>query len=347
MASEGSERGNWDQVDALLERIEDADPSERTAVLEAVCAEHPDLRQELESLAAHLEPGAALFDTLSGALSGREPEGHPFEDPRGAPVRVDRYELVRKLASGMCLVYEARDLDSGHTVVLKMARPGADPTTRERLIREAHADLDLDHPNICRVLDFGVHGDGRPFLVLEHYAGQTLAERLQEAPLPPDRALRLGVQAAEGLAFAHSKGLIHRDIKPSNIMLVEDGSTRLLDFGIAKFGTSAFTASGLVLGTLVYMSPEQLRNQPVGPATDIWSLGLVLYEALTGTHPFRATSQRTTLRRMLRDPVEPVSSRVAGVSPAVDQVIASALSHDADHRPSASGFSASLSAVGG
>ena len=346
-ADPGETSGWWDQVDAVLERIQAAGPDQRAAALAAACEEHPELRVEIESLAKHLEPGAALFDDLSDALGGRgQPTGAGLDHSAG-PIRVGRYELIRKLPSGMCLVYEARDPDASQTVVIKLARPSADPTTRQRLVREAHADLDLDHPNICRVLDFGVAADGRPFLALEYYHGQTLASRLRQGNVPVDQVLDMGTQAADALAFAHGKGLVHRDVKPGNLMLVEDGSLRLLDFGIAKIGVSRFTASGMIVGTLVYMSPEQLRNQHVGPPTDVWSLGLVLYQALTRTHPFQGKSQRLTLHSMLRDPVEPASSRVAGVPRALDHAIGRALSRDADQRPTALEFSQILSSIQG
>ena len=232
--------------------------------------------------------------------------------------RLGPYEILSPLgAGGMGEVYKAKDTRLDRTVAIKVlpAHVASSPEARQRFEREARAVSSLNHPHICTLHDVG-HQDGVDFLVLELLEGQTLADRLVKGPLPVDQALRHGIEIAGALAAAHRRGIVHRDLKPANIMLAKSG-VKLLDFGLAKQGPGGavveimaapgglsasptatrqkgLTAEGTILGTLHYMAPEQLEGKPADARTDIFALGVLLYEMATGKHAFEGKS-RTSL----------------------------------------------------
>ena len=201
-----------------------------------------------------------------------------------------RYDVERTLGGGgMAVVYLARDLELGRPVAVKVLAENVagDPDLRERFVREARLAGRLSHPNVVRVYDAGEE-DGRPFIVMECVEGESLAETVRrEGRLDPDRVAELGVQACAGLEHAHRAGLVHRDIKPANLLVTEDGTLKVADFGIAHaIGGTRVTAVGTVLGTVAYLSPEQAFGEPVTPASDLYSLGACLYELIAGQPPF-------------------------------------------------------------
>ncbi len=205
---------------------------------------------------------------------------------------VSHYRILEKLGGGgMGVVYRAEDMRLKRTVALKFLPPAltSDPEARERFINEAQAASALDHPNICTVHDVGDAGDGQTFIVMACYEGDTLKKKIERGPLDVDLALDIAIAVTEGLARAHEAGIVHRDIKPANIFITDRGEAKILDFGLAKLaGQSLLTRSGTTLGTAAYMSPEQARSDQVDGRTDIWSLGVVLYEMLTGRRPFQS-----------------------------------------------------------
>jgi eukaryotic-like serine/threonine-protein kinase len=211
--------------------------------------------------------------------------------------RINQYEIVSPLgAGGMGEVFLANDERLGRKVAIKFLAADVQSGDR-RLIAEAKAAATLDHPNICAIYEIGDAGDGS-FIVLQYVEGETLAARLERGPIEVREALAIAMQIADGLAEAHSHGIIHRDVKPQNVMLAARGQVKMLDFGLAKVmrdpsgvladaATSVRTTSGMVVGTVPYMSPEQLRGEPLDARTDIFSFGVVLYELLSGRRPFR------------------------------------------------------------
>lgn len=220
----------------------------------------------------------------------------------------NRYEILRPLGSGgMADVMAAHDTRLDRDVAIKLIRSAqlADPSSRERLLREARAAAALHHPNTVAVYDVGEDDD--PFIVMELVEGETLQARLRErAPLPVDESVRIGSALLDALEAAHGRGLMHRDIKPSNVLLSTSGAVKLADFGIAKaIGTTdpGLTMTGQVLGTPRYLSPEQAAGEPATPASDLYSLGAVLYECVTGTPPFDGTSAIAIALAQQRDPV--------------------------------------------
>jgi TolB-like protein/tetratricopeptide (TPR) repeat protein/predicted Ser/Thr protein kinase len=240
---------------------------------------------------------------------------------------IGHHEVLEILGEGgMGIVYKAVDTRLGRPVALKVIRPelAEDAGLQHRLEREARAASALNHPNILTIYEIGVD-EGVTFIAMEYVPGGTLAEMLAAGPMPADRALGLATQVAEALAAAHAAGLVHRDLKPSNIMLAADGRVKVVDFGIAKLaGTAsdgatktALTASGSVVGSAPYMSPEQAAGRAVDARSDIFSFGAVLYEMLAGHRPFSGTDGADTLAALLRDTPPPIP----GVAPEVARII--------------------------
>src|SRR6266540_5006027 len=201
-----------------------------------------------------------------------------------------RYLIVEPLGrGGMAAVYRGTDRVLGRTVAIKVLNPelAEDQRFVERFRHEARAAAALNHPGVVGVFDTGSDGD-QHYIVMEHLEGRTLAEVLRdERLLPPERALSIAAEVAEALEAAHRAGLVHRDVKPSNVMIMPNGTVKVMDFGIARAAAGAsFTQTGMVMGTATYFSPEQARSDPVDARSDIYSLGAVLYEMLTGRPPF-------------------------------------------------------------
>jgi eukaryotic-like serine/threonine-protein kinase len=249
-----------------------------------------------------------------------------------------RYELAEPLgAGGMARVMAAHDHRLGRRVAVKLVREEltCDPVSRERLLREARAAAALQHPNTVAVHDAGEQ-DGQAFVVMELVAGRTLGERLRTpAPLPAPEVVALGAAVLAALQAAHARGLVHRDVKPANVLLTDDGGVKLADFGIAKALDGAavdLTATGQVLGTPRYLAPEQVAGAPATPASDLYSLGAVLYECLAGRPPFEADSAVAVALAHQQEPVPPLLEQAPGVPVALARVVERALAKDPGHR---------------
>jgi serine/threonine protein kinase len=228
-------------------------------------------------------------------------------------VIAERYELEELAGSGgMSSVFRARDRLLERSVALKIlhAHYAEDEDTIERFRREARAVAQLSHPNIVTVIDRGEE-DGRQFIVFEYIDGQTLKEIVEErGPLPVREAVELAIGVAHGLAFAHANGLVHRDVKPQNVLLNGDGKPKVTDFGIARsLDVAGVTQTGTVLGTSHYIAPEQASGQPVDAQTDVYSLGAVLYELLTGAPPFDGENFVSVALKHLHEPAPSVLER--------------------------------------
>ncbi len=263
--------------------------------------------------------------------------------------RLGPYEVTAQLgAGGMGEVYRARDSRLDRTVAIKVlpARLSSDPRFRERFEREAKAISSLTHPHICTLYDVGSQ-DGTDYLVMEYLEGESLAERLAKGPLPIDQVIRYGTEVAEALERAHRAGIVHRDLKPGNVVITKGGA-KLLDFGLAKFSqtgqsdphaaTAAMTSAkplteeGTVLGTFQYMAPEQIEGRDADPRTDIFALGVLLYEMATGKRAFEAKTRASLIASILdRDP-PPISAVQPLTPPALERVIRMCLHKDPDER---------------
>jgi tetratricopeptide (TPR) repeat protein len=243
-----------------------------------------------------------------------------------------KYRIVAELGrGGMGVVYAAEDLTLKRTVALKFLPPGltAEPEARERFVHEARAASALDHPNICTIHEIDESEAGGMYIAMARCEGESLKERLKRVPLEPAEALEIARQVAEGLAKAHKRGIVHRDIKPGNIMIAADGAVKILDFGLAKLaGEARLTQPGTTLGTAAYMSPEQARGDDVDARTDVWSLGVVLYEMVSGRLPFRGDNEPSVLRAILHERPRPVENLRPGYPSGTEEIIGKALSKD-------------------
>jgi serine/threonine-protein kinase len=247
-----------------------------------------------------------------------------------------RYELEELVGTGgMSSVYKARDRLLERDVALKVLhdRFAADPETIERFRREARAVAQLSHPNVVTVIDRGEDG-GRQFIVFEYVEGESLkALADRTGPLPVRLALELATQIARALAYAHDRGIVHRDVKPQNVLLNGDGKPKVTDFGIARtVDVDGVTQTGTVMGTSSYIAPEQASGDPVGPATDVYSLGVVLYELLAGQPPFGGENFVAVALRHVHEPVPDLLARRPDVPPRVADAVTRALAKDPEAR---------------
>jgi serine/threonine protein kinase/Tol biopolymer transport system component len=348
----------WDLLLGIFEGALDRPKHERTAFLDEHTKHDPLLRGEIESLlAAHESAGQFLTQPALGPRV--EPSGSPPEPDRSlsdqtrlAPgTSLGAFTILEPIgAGGMGEVYRARDTRLDRQVAIKVLSSGRDtaPGSRERFEREARAISRLSHPRICTVHDIGVaeiSGSDVPYLVMELLDGETLAARIARAPLSMEQSLVYAIDIADALIAAHSQRIVHRDLKPANVMLTSTG-VKLLDFGLAQLrmpepagpavphvsSVPGLTGAGLVMGTLPYTSPEQLRGEKVDARTDIFAFGALLYEMLTGSQPFKADSQAGLIAAVLEHDAPPVSGRQPLTPANLDRIVQKCLAKSPDDR---------------
>jgi serine/threonine-protein kinase len=253
-----------------------------------------------------------------------------------ADVLGGRYRLGRLIgAGGMATVHEAEDTALGRTVAVKVLQPqfSADAAFVARFDREARAIAALNHPGIVQVYDVG-NDAGTAYIVEEFVSGQPLKELIQGGPLPADRIIDIGVQVAKALDYAHQAGVVHRDVKPHNILVSPQGEAKLVDFGIAlTAGVQSVTDAGSVFGTAHYLAPEQARGEPATPATDVYALGVVLYEMATGRLPFDGQTAVEIANKHLSSAPEPPSLSNPTIHPRLEHAILHAMGKEPDKRP--------------
>jgi TolB-like protein/lipoprotein NlpI len=330
-----SERGR--RIDELAAATAERAPHERTDFLAAACGDDAALRREVESrLASREQPRTSV-------------EAPPYQQERHlAPgSRLGPYRIVALVGvGGMGQVYRAHDPRLGREVAIKVLsrHSPADRVELLRFEREARAASALNHPGLLAVFDIGDQG-GIPYVVTELLEGETLQERLQRGPLPLRQGLEYARQIAAGLAAAHEKGFVHRDLKPANLFLTRDGRVKILDFGLAKrapLGDAAgdaggATRAGMVVGTMGYMSPEQLRGEPVDPRSDLFSLGAVCYEMLTGRRAFSGPSAAETMVSILTAEPPDLARLAPAVPPGLERLVHDCLRKGRDERIQSAG----------
>ena len=335
------------QVEGLFDDVADLAPADREAALSRAAVADPSLRREVEALLADGDDAAmtsALAGMVSRVMRRREQES---ADPGET---VGSYEIREQLGSGgMGVVFRALDRRLNRPVALKFlpATVGAEPQLRQRFFQEAKAAASLDHINICTIYGVEQAPDGRLFLVMPFYDGETLQRRIRRGPLPIAEVLDYARQLAAGLGHAHAAGIVHRDIKPANVAITRSGQVKILDFGIAKMADASLTRTGMVLGTLAYMSPEQAAGEKqVDHRTDLWALGVVLYEMVAGRRPFAQDTIAALFHAVQALDPAPLAELRPEVSPALQRLVTRLLEKPRERRyPDAAAVLEALEAV--
>ena len=248
---------------------------------------------------------------------------------------ISHYKVLSEVGrGGMGIVYKAEDTKLERTVALKFLASHLleDEESHARFIREAKAAASLDHQNICTVHEID-EIDGQTFIVMAYVEGQSVKQKIEARPLKLDEALDIAIQTAQGLKAAHQKEVVHRDIKPANLMLTEEGQLKVMDFGLAQLAEqSRLTKTATMLGTPAYMSPEQTRRLPTDRRADIWSLGVVIYEMVTGCLPFEGERQEAVLYAIGNEEPEPPTALRSRVPLELDRIVEKALAKSPDER---------------
>jgi pimeloyl-ACP methyl ester carboxylesterase/tRNA A-37 threonylcarbamoyl transferase component Bud32 len=334
------------RIEALFDKSLDLPASSRAEFLARSCEGDAELRREVEALLAAAEQ-SGVTARVAGILAGVQ-VGHSTPIP--VP-EIPQYEIVERLGGGgMGVVYKARDRRLQRLVALKFLPPSVseEPESRSRFLQEAKAIATLDHPNLCSLFDVADAAEGQLIIVMPFYEGETLKQKIARGPLPLASALDYAVQIAAGLAHAHSAGVVHRDIKPANVIVTSGERVKILDFGIAKVAAAQakLTRTGAVLGTLTYMSPEQAGGERVDHRSDLWSLGVVLYEMLAGRPPFTGESLEALFHAILWRKPERVTALRPEVPVGLDALVHRLLEKDpADRYEDARALTAELEAL--
>lgn len=350
------EPSRWDRLEELVETGARLPAAERAAFVERETGNDPALRHELASLLAVYDSSADYVQRLRQDVLGTDVQAMLREVPASSDApdpwigrTVSHYEITDRIGGGgMGVIYRARDLRLDRQVALKFIAPELrrDSEARRRFQHEARAASALDHPNICTIHDIEETDDGRAFIVMSAYEGETLRERISRGVLSPTEALDVAGQVARALSAAHERGIVHRDVKPDNIFMTRDGVVKLLDFGLAGTTDGAMSGAGGIEGTVAYMSPEQAAGRRAEAQSDVWALGVVLYEMLAGVRPFAAASPSATVERILRS--EPELDALPAETPdGVAALIGRALSKDPAERFASGGeFHTALRVLG-
>ncbi|HXC72788.1 MAG TPA: protein kinase [Pyrinomonadaceae bacterium] len=337
---------NWQRVKEIFQGALERKGAAREAFLDEQCADQTALRTEVESLLRSYEVAGSFMESpavaqAADSLAATAPKFNPGQ-------RVKHYQVVHLIGEGgMGEVYLATDTILGRRVALKVLPTfvSKDPDHLRRFTQEARAASRLSHPNVCVVHEIGETDDGRPFIAMEYVEGMTLRERMKNVGMKLGDVLDIGIQVADALTAAHEAGIVHRDIKPENIVIRPEGYVKILDFGLAKLterhkgamhatmSTLLFDSSpGTVIGTAAYMSPEQARGVAVDERTDIWGLGVVLYEMASGYPPFTGETATDVVVAIVEREQPPISRHVEGVPPELERIVKKALRKDKNER---------------
>ncbi len=335
----------WQLIKQIFQGALERHGAEREAFLDRLCDGDAAVREEVESLLRSYEIAGSFMEEPAVAQAAEE----LAKDEKLTPgQRVKHYQIVNLIGEGgMGEVYLATDTILGRRVALKVLPTfvSKDPERLRRFTQEARAASRLSHPNVCVVHEIGETDDGRPFIAMEYVQGMTLRQRMRSNTLKFGDVLDIAIQISEGLIAAHEAGIVHRDIKPENIVIRPEGYVKILDFGLAKLterhklamhitmSTLLFDSSpGTIIGTAAYMSPEQARGIPVDERTDIWGLGVVLYEMVSGRAPFTGETPTDVVVAIVEREQPPISQHVEGAPPELERIVRKALRKDRNER---------------
>ncbi len=342
MSSEELNRELWKRIEPILGAALDLPTTDRARYVADACGEDLELRNRVEALLAADRKASSLLANTAEDYSDLLVEADDstlelIDSPLQRGSELGPYRIGSRLgAGGMGVVYQAVDPRLERPVAIKMltGMAGIGPAAKERFLREARAASQLDHPGICTVHDIGETDDGRLYIVMAFYPGETLRTRLRRGPVPAPEARDLAVQIARGLRRAHEAGIVHRDIKPENIVVTEKGKAKILDFGVAKIANAeGLTRTGGTPGTLAYMSPEQIQGGEVDQRTDVWSLGVMLYEMLAGRRPFMADNQGAVIHSIVsREPESIVKAAPQALPDDLVAVVQGSIAKELDQR---------------
>jgi serine/threonine-protein kinase len=335
---------SWAEALAAFDELVDLDRATREKRLGDIGTADPELQRAVERLLAADSSAEAILTRVDAVLGEEASDSDPLHL---VGHDVSHFRIIEPLArGGMGVVYRAEDLRLGRPVALKVpfAARYFDPAAKQRFRQEARVAAALDHPNLCPVYETGETSDGDLFYTMPLYEGETLKARLaREGRLPLAQALDIAAQLAHGLGAAHQAGIVHRDLKPANVMLLPDGAVKILDFGLAKASDLSLTVSWARLGTVSYMAPEQVRGHEVDRRADLWGLGVVLFEMVTGSRPFGGGHEIGVAHAILHEGPSPTPEDIPAE---LDDVIHTCLSKDPSHRPqSAEELATALSGI--
>jgi tetratricopeptide (TPR) repeat protein/class 3 adenylate cyclase len=325
----GDPAAAWKRVEEALHEALEVPDEERALHMQRLQARDEALHDEVASL-LEAHDAAGPIDALKDWVAET-----PLDARLEPGTMVAQYRLTKYLGGGgMGVVYQARDTRLDRTVALKFlgAHVGGDRAAHERFLVEARSAAALDHPNICTVLEVGETGAGRPYIVTPYYDGEPLKARIARGPMEIAEALDVALQVTRGLEAAHRQGIVHRDIKPANVMITSNGVAKIVDFGIAKMTDVALTRTGSQIGTLSYMSPEQALGDQVDHRTDLWSVGVMLHEMLTGRRPFTGSTEQAVRKAILRSGPERLPNVGSPETSALEAILDRALAKERDHR---------------
>jgi len=336
----GEDSARWAEVLATFDEIVVVSDSVRRARLAAIGSRDPELRRAVEALLAAdavADQRLAHLDAALGSGEARHSDDGRHADALNLVGRlVSHFRVIEPLAQGaMGIVYRAEDTRLGRAVALKfpLVADQLDRRAKERFVHEAQLAGALDHPNLCAIYEAGETEDGHLFHAMPLYAGETLKARLaRDGALPVGEALGIAKQIAHGLSAAHGAGIVHRDLKPANVMLLPDGTVKILDFGLARAKDLSLTASRTALGTVSYMAPEQILGRSLDGRADLWALGVVLYEMLTGARPFAGEEAMSVAQAIVHTEPVSASSLQTDIPTEVEGVVRTLLSKDPARR---------------
>jgi serine/threonine protein kinase/Tol biopolymer transport system component len=336
---------HWQQLKRVFEGALECPFEQRMKFIEGACAGDASLRAEVESLLRSYEEGGSFMESPAIAAAAESLVSAKIKPLVGQQLK--HYEILSLIGEGgMGEVYVAKDMTLGRRVAVKLLPEyvGTNPDRLRRFKQEARTASALSHPNVCVIHEIGETDDGRPFIAMEYIEGVTLRQRMNDRAMKLGNALDIAIQIADALTAAHEAGVVHRDIKPENIMIRRDGYVKVLDFGLAKLterpaldgsptmSTLLNSSPGTVMGTAGYMSPEQARGVAVDVRTDIWSLGVVLYEMVAGRPPFAGATPTDVVIAIVEKEHAAISQYIEAVPAELERIVKKALRKDPEER---------------